>query len=97
MNPFFAHSLHMEVSIVQEAAATAVMRIGELAADLGTSTKTLRFYERRGLIQDPPRSGAGYREYPPDTVHRVRFIRRAQELGFTLAEIVELLELRIAD
>lgn len=75
----------------------ATMNIGALATAVGVGRETIRFYERRGLIPDPPRSRAGYREYPSETVRRVRFIRRAQELGFTLSEISELLELRIAD
>ena len=73
------------------------LNIGALANAVGVGRETIRFYERRGLIPDPPRSKAGYRKYPTDTVRRVRFIRRAQELGFTLAEISELLELRVSD
>jgi DNA-binding transcriptional MerR regulator len=57
------------------------------------NTQTLRFYERRGLLAEPARSAAGYRSYPPDAVRRVRFIKRAQELGFTLAEVQTLLHL----
>jgi MerR family mercuric resistance operon transcriptional regulator len=57
--------------------------------------ETVRFYEREGLIDEPPRRKSGYRQYPKDTVHRLRFIRRARELGFTLKEIKELLSLRI--
>ena len=73
------------------------LHIGALARAVGVGRETIRFYERRGLIPPPPRSKAGYRKYPTDTVRRVRFIRRAQELGFTLAEIAELLELRVSD
>lgn len=73
------------------------LNIGALASAVGVGRETIRFYERRGLIPDPPRSKAGYREYPTETVRRVRFIRRAQGLGFTLAEISELLELRVSD
>lgn len=71
------------------------LNIGALAEAAGVGRQTIRFYERRGLIPDPPRSPAGYRQYPEATVGRLRFIRRAQELGFTLAEIGELLDLRI--
>lgn len=74
---------------------TETMTIGTLAEAVRVGRETIRFYERKGLIDDPPRSPAGYRLYPPQTVARLRFIRRAQELGFTLAEISELLDLRI--
>ena len=71
-----------------------VMTIGELARSVGVGVETIRFYERRGLILDPPRRSSGYREYPPETVGRILFIRRAKELGFSLKEINELLTLR---
>jgi Hg(II)-responsive transcriptional regulator len=67
------------------------VRIGELASQTNVAIETLRYYEKRGLLQEPDRSPAGYRAYSPDTVRRVRFIRRAQELGFTLQEIADLL------
>jgi len=70
------------------------LRIGDLAAQAGVGIQTLRYYERRGLLKEPPRRPSGYREYPAEAVRRVRFIKRAQELGFTLAEIHELLRLR---
>ncbi|MFI1920295.1 MerR family transcriptional regulator [Nocardia sp. NPDC020380] len=69
------------------------MRTGELAARAGVNAQTLRYYERRGLPARPPRSPAGYRSYPVEAVEVVRFVKRAQELGFTLEEIEELLEL----
>jgi MerR family copper efflux transcriptional regulator len=55
----------------------------------------MRYYERRGLVAPPPRTRAGYRQYPADTVRRVRFIKRAQALGFTLEEIAVLLAIRV--
>lgn len=70
------------------------MRIGEVAVLAGVNVQTLRYYERRRLLPEPPRGGAGYRAYDPATVRLVRFIKRAQELGFTLREIGELIELR---
>lgn len=73
------------------------LTIGPLAERTGVGRETIRFYERKGLIDDPPRSPAGYRLYPPEAVGRLRFIRRAQHLGFTLAEISELLDLRVDD
>lgn len=69
------------------------MRIGELAAEAGVNIQTLRYYERRGLLSFPERLASGYRIYDTDAVRRVRFIRRAQELGFTLQEIGDLLML----
>ncbi len=67
-----------------------------LAKRGGVNLETIRYYERTGLLPKPPRSGAGYRQFPPESVRRVRFIKRAQELGFSLKEIKELLALRIA-
>lgn len=66
-----------------------------LAREAGVNPQTIRYYERRGLIPPPPRTGSGYRRFPPDTIRRVRFIRQAQALGFTLREIQDLLDLRI--
>ena len=74
---------------------TATVKIGELARGAGVNVQTVRYYERRGLLDEPRRRESGYREYPADTVARLRFIRRAQELGFTLAEIGDLLALRL--
>lgn len=62
------------------------MQIGELAAATGLSRDTLRFYEKRGLLA-PRRGGNGYRDYPPEAVQWMRYVRTAQSLGFTLAEI----------
>lgn len=68
-------------------------RISQLAAEAGVPIDTVRYYERNGLIAEPPRRPSGYREYPPETIKRLRFIRRAKELGFTLEEVGELLDL----
>ncbi len=70
------------------------MRIGQVASAASVNIQTLRYYERRGLLKEPERTAAGHREYPKEVVRRVRFIKRAQELGFTLHEIEELLRLR---
>lgn len=67
---------------------------GELARRVDVNIETVRYYERRGLLPEPPRSGAGYREYDRQHLRRLHFIRRAQALGFTLAEIETLLSLR---
>ena len=71
-----------------------ILTTGRLAARTGVSIETLRFYHRIGLLPEPPRTASGYRQYPADAVSRVRFIRRAKGLGFKLAEIAELQELR---
>ena len=68
---------------------------GKLARRAGVNIETIRYYEQRGLIPEPPRTTSGYRQYTEDYVERIRFIKRAQELGFTLSEIKELLSLRV--
>lgn len=70
------------------------MTIGALAREAGVGVETVRFYERQGLLEKPPRAESGYRRYPPETAVRLRFIRHAKELGFSLLEIRELLSLR---
>ncbi|MCI0462765.1 MAG: heavy metal-responsive transcriptional regulator [Gemmataceae bacterium] len=70
------------------------MTIGQVARQAGVGVETVRFYERQGLLAGPARTAAGYRQYTEDVVARLRFIRRAKELGFTLKEIGELLALR---
>ena len=61
----------------------------------GVNLQTIRYYEREGLLPEPPRLRSGYRVFPEAAVHRVQFIKRAQELGFSLKEIRELLSIRI--
>ena len=72
------------------------LTIGHLAKQAGVNLETVRYYERRGLLPRPPRSASGYRLFPAEASRRLRFIRRAQELGFSLAEIRELLSLRVS-
>jgi MerR family mercuric resistance operon transcriptional regulator len=72
------------------------LTIGRLAKEAGVNLETVRFYERQGLLPKPPRSSSGYRLFPTDAARRLRFIRRAQELGFSLKEIRELLSLRVS-
>lgn len=72
------------------------LTIGHLAKQAGVNLETVRFYERRGLLPRPPRSAAGYRLFPAEAARRLKFIRRAQQLGFSLAEIRELLSLRMS-
>lgn len=69
------------------------MRSGELARQAGVNVQTLRYYERIGLLPEPSRRPSGYREYTRSDVSLVRFVKRAQELGFTLADIEDLLAL----
>jgi MerR family mercuric resistance operon transcriptional regulator len=73
----------------------ANLTTGELAKQAGVNVETLRFYERKGLLPKPPQRASGYREYPTESVGLIRFIKRAQELGFSLAEVRELLALRV--
>jgi len=63
------------------------MRIGELAAHSGVTSKTIRFWEAEGLLSEPARTPSGYRDYDPDALDRLSFIRHAQTAGLTLAEI----------
>lgn len=72
------------------------LTIGEIAERANVNLQTIRYYEKRALVPKPPRTYSNYRIYPEDTVRRVRFIKHAQKLGFTLAEIKELLSLRAA-
>jgi DNA-binding transcriptional MerR regulator len=69
------------------------MKIGEVAKRSGVGIETIRYYEREGLLQEPQRRPSGYRLYDASTLKRLAYICRAKELGFTLAEIRELLEL----
>lgn len=73
----------------------AGLTIGKVAGLAGVNVDTLRYYERRGVLPPPERTSANYRVYTEDAVLRVRFVKHAQELGFSLAEIKELLELRV--
>ena len=70
------------------------MRIGQVASASNVGVETIRFYEKRGLLQKPRRpTGGGYRDYPPETTQRITFIRGAQQFGFSLKEVAELLKL----
>jgi len=73
------------------------MTIGRLAAAAGVGVETIRYYQRRGLLDEPRRPLRGHRHYPADMTRRVGFIKRAQALGFTLEEIASLLRLDGAD
>lgn len=70
------------------------MRIGELAKQGGVNVQTVRFYERQGLLPEPPRRESGYRIYSSEDLRRLRFIRQAKVLGFSLQEIATILRMR---
>ena len=71
------------------------LTISRLARLGGVNLETVRYYEREGLLPRPPRTRSGYRIFPNDAARRLRFIKRAQQLGFSLAEIRELLTLKV--
>lgn len=71
------------------------LTIGKVASESGVGVETVRFYEREGLLNQPARKPSGYRQYEPEAIARLRFIKRAQRLGFTLREIKELLALKL--
>ena len=68
------------------------LTIGKLAEESGVGVETVRFYERKGLIKKPS-TKTGFRKYPEEDISRIRFIKRTQEIGFTLKEVQEILEL----
>jgi DNA-binding transcriptional MerR regulator len=72
------------------------MRIGELAQQTGLTTKTVRYYEQIGLMEEPDRHTNGYRDYGDDAIERLRFIRDSQAAGLTLAETGEILGMKAA-
>lgn len=71
------------------------LTIGQLAKKVNVNLETIRYYERRGLIPEPPRNQSGFREYTHETVNRTNFIKRLQALGFSLKEILGVLSLRV--
>ena len=73
----------------------AALKIGQIATGAGVSVETVRFYEREGLLEQPARRLSGYREYSEEVVRKIRFIKRAQTLGFTLKGISGLLALKL--
>ncbi len=70
------------------------MKIGELGDQCGVTTKTIRYYESIGLLEEPARTASGYRDYGTEAVERLQFIRDAQATGLTLSEIASVLELK---
>jgi len=73
------------------------LTIGRVAATAGVNIETIRYYQRRGLLEEPAKPLGGYRNYPLEMVNRVRFIKRAQTLGFTLEDVAGLLQLSDSD
>ena len=70
------------------------MRIGEAAKRAAVSTSLIRFYEEKGVLPEPRRTAAGYRDYTPDDIDLIRFAKRTQSVGFSLAEVREIVALR---
>jgi MerR family mercuric resistance operon transcriptional regulator len=71
-----------------------LLTVGQIAERTQVTVETVRFYEKQGLIAAPQRSDSGYRQFPQETVRRVRFIQNAKKVGFTLKDIADLLALR---
>jgi Hg(II)-responsive transcriptional regulator len=67
------------------------LSISQVAIECNVNIETIRYYEKRGLIPEPPRTKSGYREFPEEVIERIKFIKRAQELDFTLTEIQKLI------
>ncbi len=88
------HARLYNACVVSKAVKTGLLRSGELARLAGVSADTLRHYERQGLMASPRRSSNGYREYPASALDRVRLIRSALAVGFTLDELARILKVR---
>lgn len=85
----------MRTDIEEKYDGVTTFKIGEVASRADVNKETVRYYEKRGLIPKPDRRRSGYRIFTHRHIDQIRFIKRAQELGFTLSEIKELLELRL--
>lgn len=72
------------------------MTIGKIASQAGVNIQTVRFYERKGILSPSERKPSGYRVYTADAVNKIRFTKNAQELGFSLKEIIDLLGLKVS-
>jgi len=81
-------------SILEYKVYTLIMQIGQLAKETGVSVQTVRFYERGKLLPEPARKESGYRMYGPEHVKRLQFVLQSKALGFSLAEIREILQMR---
>src|SRR5215471_21335458 len=85
----------MVYSCLEGETTMEILSIGQVAKRAGVGVETVRFYEREGLLEEPPRGASGYRQYSEQVVKRLHFIKRAQQLGFSLKEISELLRLGV--
>ena len=73
------------------------LTIGRVAELSGLPVDTIRFYEKKGLLQPPPRNASGYRVYHPEAVEQIRFIKRSRDLQFSLQEVASLMQLFFHD
>ena len=91
------HIMALELCTVVQAYTVDMegLTTGKLAKECGVNVETIRYYERHGLLPKVPRTPSGYRKFADADVNRLRFIRRTQELGFTLKEVKELLAIRV--
>lgn len=87
----------MRENMEEKYEGVVTFKIGEVASRARVNKETVRYYEKRGLIPEPDRRRSGYRIFTQRHIDQIKFIKRAQELGFTLSEIKELLELRMDD
>ena len=87
--------LRYRIYIIYRGEKIEHLTTGQLAKKTRVNVETVRYYERRGLIPEPPRSYSGYRQYSQEMVTRIQFIKHAKELGFSLKEIGDLLSLRL--
>src|SRR5438105_2930375 len=90
------YSRSYNVTLTARRRPMTTMKIGEIATRSGVGIETIRYYERERLLLEPERRPSGYRQYDESSLERLEYIRRAKELGFTLAEIRELLDLSFA-
>jgi MerR family mercuric resistance operon transcriptional regulator len=94
LSAYTGRGLQAIISVLKYGLVNATMyTISQLAKSAGVNVETIRYYERQNLIEQPNKPPQGYRQYPEDTLTKVLFIKRAQHLGFTLAEIHALIEL----
>jgi len=87
--------LYLSTGFILSPMTEEIMTTGQLARAVGIGVETVRYYERTGLLPKPPRTPGGHRQYGEADARRLRFVRKAQELGFTLREIKGLLSLRV--
>jgi DNA-binding transcriptional MerR regulator len=94
LDPGISSGVDTTIKKVSATPVSKILRSGQLARECGVSTDTLRHYERVGVLSKPRRTQAGYRQYSPEAVKRVRLVRRALGMGFTLEELARILKVR---